>query len=76
MSKNKKEYTLEEMREFCSNYIIQHYGKLMDSTPWWDKWQIIGTFKGLQEANKEKVIYETEIYNFGQNEQKSKKRFL
>ena len=63
MSENKKEYTLEEMRKFCSNYIIQHYGKAMDSTPWWDKWRIIGTFKALKEEVKNE-----QICNFGQNE--------
>ena len=67
---------LEYMRAYCSNWYIKHFGVQYDPTPWWNKWQIIGTFKGIQDVDKEKLIYETEIYNLRQNEQKSKKRFL
>ena len=67
---------LDYMRAYCSDWYRKHFGVQYDPTPWRDKWQIIGTFKGLQDADKERLIYDAEIYNSGQNEQKGKKRFL
>lgn len=48
-----KEYTLEEMRQYCAEYIRKHYGDQYDNTPWWDKWQIINTFNKIKQKEIE-----------------------
>ena len=63
-----KEYTLEEIRQYCSNYIQNHYGKSMDNTSWWDKWQLYSFYKEI----KQKEIKNEQVCNFGQNEQETK----
>lgn len=63
--------TLEEKRKFCSEYIQQHFGKDMDSTPWWDKWRIIGTYKAIKENENA-----AKVYNIGQDVQEAEERIL
>lgn len=63
-----REYTLEEMREYCAEYIRKHYGDQYDNTPWWDKWQIINTFNKIKQKEKEYG----QVHYFRQNEQETK----
>ena len=63
-----KEYTLEEMRQYCAEHIRKHYGDQYDNTPWCDKWQIISYFKHL----KQKEIEDGQVRYFRQNEQETK----
>ena len=61
-----KEYTLEEMRQLCSDYICYTQGIEFDTTRYWDKWQIFSMFRKIQGEQNEQVC------NFRQNEQKTK----
>ena len=58
---------LDYMRAYCSNWYRKHFGIQYDPTPWWDKWQIIGTFKAL----KQEEIKNEQVCDFGQNEQET-----
>ena len=63
-----REYSLEEMRQYCSEYIQKHFGVQYDGTLWWDKWRIIRTFRELKEKEEEYG----QVRYFRQNEQKTK----
>ena len=62
-----KEYTLDEAREYCSEYICKHYGKQYDNTAWWDKWQVFNTLRMIQQ----KEIQNGQVRYFRQNEQET-----
>ena len=62
-----EDYTLEEARQYCSEYIRRHFGDQYDNTPWWDKWQIYNTLKKF----KQKEIENGQVRYFRQNEQKT-----
>ena len=62
-----EEFTLDELREYCSKYIREHFGEQYDMTPWWDKLQIYSFFKHIQEQE----IKNEQIRYTGQNEQKT-----
>lgn len=64
----KKEYTLEEARQYCSEYIRKHYGEQYDNTAWWDKWQVFNTLRVIQQ----KEIENEQICHLRQNEQETK----
>ena len=59
-----KDYTLDEARQYCSEYIRKHFGDQYDNTPWWDKWQIYNTLKKFKQKEKENE----QVCYFRQNE--------
>jgi hypothetical protein len=63
-----EDYTLDEARQYCSEYIRKHFGDQYDNTPWWDKWQIYNTLKKF----KQKEIEDGQVRYFRQNEQETK----
>ena len=63
-----EDYTLDEARQYCSEYIRRHFGDQYDNTPWWDKWQIYNTLKKF----KQKEIEDGQVRYFRQNEQETK----
>ena len=62
-----KEYTLDEARKYCSEYICKHYGDQYDNTAWWDKWQVFNTLRMIQQ----KEIQNGQVRYFRQNEQET-----
>lgn len=63
-----EQYSLEEIRTFCSKYIRENIGEQYDITPWLDKLNLYSVYKELK---KRKERYE-KICNPGQDEQKTK----
>lgn len=78
-----KEYTLEDIRKFCSDFIRKHLGEEYDVTPWMDKLRLYSLYLSIKDYEKrqmmsfsdyikQKEIENEQIYHFGQNEQKTK----
>lgn len=78
-----KEYTLEEIRKFCSDFIRKHLGEEYDATPWMDKLRLYGLYLSIKDYEKrqmmsfsdyikQKEIEDGQIHYFGQNEQETK----
>ena len=66
---NKEYITLDEIRQFCSDWICGHFGKEHDTTPWMDKWRLygmyaaIGAYEERQTMNIASYIRQEEIKN-------------
>lgn len=48
--------TLDEIRQFCSDWICEHLGKEYDTTPWMDKWRLFGIYAEIGEYEKRQTM--------------------